>query len=356
MEFNNLDNFNFRMKPVDGSLEIRTFGKTYIKNNTDYYLSTVFWTGDFVFMFLNGGLDAVTPNSKPIANVDTKVKISETQMANIAEIIMFKDDISDLQRIIIENYLAAKYDLKLKENDYDDFSLINADANIYRNRSMLNDIIGIGKRTFPAFGSEDIVQKTEKGGLILESTTLEDGDIIMAGHNGAAVNNPFNWPRYWYVVSTNPNAEVKLTFDFAAAGTIDPTNPSSYKLWYLADGTTSWVNTNVSPVPDSTSKLSFTVPDIGTGYYVIGETAPTISALKDIEENRNFIYPNPATDQLNFTFDFATGYRIFDLTGSLIHSGSIKTNQLIFQILNTGVYLIELNIHDERIVGKFLKK
>lgn len=86
---------------------------------------------------------------------------------DILEFIMYTSPVNAAQRIITENYLAAKYDLELA-NDYFAFETTHS-----------NELVGIGQEDSENFHT------AAKTGLITISnaSTLGDGDYVFVGHD-----------------------------------------------------------------------------------------------------------------------------------------------------------------------------
>ena len=69
------------------------------------------------------------------------------------------------------------------------------------------------------------------------------------------------------------------------------------------------------------------------------------------------MYPNPAKDLLNVRLatEGLNSFRIIDITGKIIKSGSISKESINIANLKAGVYLIEINDGEEIIIEKFIK-
>lgn len=75
------------------------------------------------------------------------------------------------------------------------------------------------------------------------------------------------------------------------------------------------------------------------------------------------LYPNPATENINITFDAALSnatLKVFDVTGKVVYSALIESsvNTMVLPVsnLNTGVYTIQINSTDASHSLKFVKK
>ena len=163
------------------------------------------------------------------SGVDSGYTPDQDLDGDIAEVIMYNGFINSAQRIIAENYLAAKYGLSLNVND---FYAGDAPAN----GNFDYDMIGVGQ--------ENDTQHTQAQGDVLQltadATTLNNGDYLLAGHNStphgtATTNLPAGvqerWARSWYVDKTGA-LDASLRFDLYKAhpGRIFSSNKSSYVL------------------------------------------------------------------------------------------------------------------------------
>jgi len=137
----------------------------------------------------------------------------------IAEIIIYTTTLNSAQRIIVENYLAAKYGITL-----------NSAAVKYNITKGFNtNVAGIGRE---ANGTHTLASS---GGLTLQDSGFlqNNGDYMLIGHiaGNNFVNNALlpagvqsRWNRNWYVdisdVGSN-GGKVTLTFDFSDAGIVE---------------------------------------------------------------------------------------------------------------------------------------
>lgn len=100
---------------------------------------------------------------------------TETWNGNIGEMFMFNIAVNDAQRIIIDNYLAAKYGLSLSTNDvYRQDILANGDYDF--------EVAGIGR-----VDASNIHNDAQGTAIvrILNPTNLNDNEFLMWGHNDA---------------------------------------------------------------------------------------------------------------------------------------------------------------------------
>jgi hypothetical protein len=84
------------------------------------------------------------------------------------------------------------------------------------------------------------------------------------------------------------------------------------------------------------------------------------SSITDEELGFISIYPNPASEMLNLHVDnpeLFESYTILDINGKIIASGTIFTNNSMIDLYSfeAGVYILQLNGSNKRVVEKFIK-
>ncbi len=100
-------------------------------------------------------------------------RIGENFNGNITEIIIYKEKINSAQRIIIENYLSAKYDITSSANDlYDEDNAGNGNYDF--------DVAGIGR-----INGTNIHNDAQGTGFVrvLNPAGLNDDEFLIWGHN-----------------------------------------------------------------------------------------------------------------------------------------------------------------------------
>ncbi len=221
----------------------------------------------------------------PISELDTwrqEGQYGDFQ-GDVAEMIWFNYTLPPTQRTIVENYLAAKYNLTTA-NDY-----YTSHAPAYH-----LDVQGIGTLD----GIEKHTQAANGKGLIvteLSSSLNAAAEFVFAGHSLAtndevAIQLPAGitkrWQRDWYIQKTGA-ADVQLTFDFAAAGMTIPadlgTAAARYRLLYRAAPTQNFTALPATVTLNDNNRLSFTLADaqLANGYYTLGlgEDTPLVGDL-----------------------------------------------------------------------------
>lgn len=196
---------------------------------------------------------------------------------DIAEMIYFDSEVNAAQRIIVENYLGAKYNLTLASNDY------------YANNTYTRDVIGIGT-------TDGTIKHAQAngGGIWLneEDGSLDDNnEFLFAGHigtthNAANASNLLNatvilngittrWAREYRLEKTG-NLDASITFDYAQAGLTRASNTGE-DFFLLYRATTGATNFTIVPIVGTADasipgQVTFKVnnANLADGYYTIG--------------------------------------------------------------------------------------
>ena len=228
----------------------------------DFHNATPFTTGQFELssIVLNGnasnnvyvfdsGTESIGTINITTQNVGTTggsavgYKIpsnSEYLNGDLPEVIVFSDALNDVNRILVENYMSARYGIALNANDvYDGDTFGSGDFDL--------DVAGIGR-----FGGNQHTQAHSAGMIVVNGTFLtENGDWLLFGHRTLTNSNvttelpsgggwdglnDVRWARHWYIDVTDPSGNtstVNIIFDFSEAGMggVLPDGPASnYRL------------------------------------------------------------------------------------------------------------------------------
>lgn len=208
----------------------------------------------------------------------------------ISEIIIYRTALNDASRVIVNNYLSAKYNIALSANNkYAGDDPANGDYD--------RQVAGVGKE---ASGSNNAFNASVSGGLgMTVSAGLDNGDYIMVGHNLVTNANIFTdvsvvsggpidsrWQRIWYLDVTNTSTSVtaNLAFDLSDGGFagLTPGPASNYKLLYRTGTSGIWtiVATATSVSADQVNFAGYSfASNSNDGYYTIGTLNNNISPL-----------------------------------------------------------------------------
>lgn len=217
-----------------------------------------------------------------IGNVLADSTTLENFIGDIAELRIYSRALNDVERMIVQNHLAARYGTTLATNDvYSGKESAAGDFDL--------GVVGIGCTTNAATGYiPGTVEKSESSaGLSVEAlngTLDEDGECLLAGyaavanawiHSGsAATDATCRWQREWHLDKTSANGlNVRVTFNFSAAGVAwrEQRDEAEYKLLWRADASSTYRDTGLTPVTEGDS-LSFDVgdADLSDGLYTVG--------------------------------------------------------------------------------------
>ena len=197
---------------------------------------------------------------------------------DIAEIIFFSFYLNDAQRIIVDNYLSAKYN-----------QVVNNDFYLGNDASYTRDVQGIG--TTDGTTNKHSLAGNGRGLQLAEINNTLNGsnEFLLAGHamttnsivtTDLPLGGQNRWQRVWYLEKTG-NVDANLSFDFSQATLTVPVNlgsdVSNYKLLYRSSPSGNFTvvksgNDVLTPVLENSDQLRFSVPDaqLSNGYYTLG--------------------------------------------------------------------------------------
>lgn len=274
----------------------------------------------------------------------------ESPNADVGEVISYSERLNDARRVLLQNYLSARFDTALNAND-----VYTGDTNGAGDYDW--DLAGIGRSGNPvdfgdganALGAGRHLLGNSAGFVVEEVSFLNDsGDYIVVAHNGAP-NDLTNadlagsgaqnrWNRVWYLQKTDANGNgglVNLAFDISDG---NPGGLNSGDMVLLRRAGTSGAFSVIATTPSVVGdQYGFTVnaSTLSNAYYTVAEvdtTRPTITLVGNavVQECGNaFVDPGYSAN------DNSDG----DLTGSVVLTGSVNANQ-------PGNYLLRYNVAD----------
>jgi hypothetical protein len=211
---------------------------------------------------------------------------------NVAEIILYRTNLSDAQRIVLENYLSAKWNVSLSSNDF-----YAGDTPANNNYDFF--VSGIGQ----SGGSQ--LNSGVSGGLYLapaNGTLNANGEFLLMGRQNSTTNSVVTsnlgtgvaarWQRDWYLDKTG-SLDAELTFDFSEGINGQyPQDVNGYVLLRRSGTTYSVVNIANAQKTISGDKLSFQVADaaLTDGFYTLGTTNNTTHPLTGSPNRTWFSY------------------------------------------------------------------
>ncbi|MGZ4058614.1 MAG: T9SS type A sorting domain-containing protein, partial [Bacteroidia bacterium] len=233
----------------------------------------------------------------------------------ISEIIGYRTALNKASRIIVNNYLSAKYNISLSANDkYAGDTPANGDFD--------REVAGVGSDTIQpgsVVGSNTSFASSVAGGLgITVNSGLDVGDYILAGYadpsnqqittdvSGMSGTANARWERVWYIDVTNTSTSINTNIEFdmsdGGVGALTLGTLSNYELLYRASNAsgTAWTElTTASAITGD--KVQFNGYNLTLdGYYTIGTKNYPVSPLPIELLNFNAIMNNGKVD-LNWT-------------------------------------------------------
>lgn len=183
--------------------------------NTFYSFANVYDGSNITQYVNNTGAGSVTYDGtlKSWSDFGIGRQAAESWNGDIAEVIAYNQSVNSAQRIIINNYLAAKYNLSLSSNDV--YTMDNAGSGNFD-----YEVAGIGR-----VNSGNIHDEAQGSGIvrILNPAAMGDNEFLMWGHNNgtlqptntsdipAAVTARFN--RVWRVSEVGDVGAIDIQFD-----------------------------------------------------------------------------------------------------------------------------------------------
>ena len=347
------DEFNFEMRKEDRLL---TTNAAVTDTENTYVIGTDLRAFERVTFWKNGEMKASMNYSKPINDVDAPLVIGNALRDNLSEVIFYKSGLNEAQKVIVQNYLAAKYGVALDASQ------------IYTHEVYTNDVIGVGKKMYNDVAESHVA--SSGGALQLEAaaSTLDAGEFVLAGHNGAANSNDNaekTWARRWYIQkSADASVDVKLGFDFAAAGLEVPATTDGYAVWHSTDGETFTALAATGTMEEDL--MVFDLADVADGFYVLSVGEVTGSRSINNISNLVNLYPNPTNGTANLVINNAVDgdfiVNIHNMTGSLVRqvksakAAGPHTEMFDVSPLKPGIYIIEVVQGNNRALKRLIKK
>lgn len=256
----------------DGTLALAARCRTYVGGTLDV---------------TSGETNTLIPdNASPLVIGSTDASDPRPFGGYISEIILYRTALNDASRIIVDNYLSAKYNIALGANNtYSGDDSGNGDFDY--------EVAGVGQESS---GSSTSFSSSVSGGLGLSvNSGLDNGDYIMAGHNSftndaiysdvGGMTGTLNarWSRIWYfdITNTSSSLNANLEFDLSDGdvGAISPGPPANYVLLYRSGLSGNWTELSMASSV-SGDKINFNSLTLSAdGYYTLGTHEFNVSPL-----------------------------------------------------------------------------
>ena len=233
---------------------------------------------------------------------------NQEYVGDFAEAIVYGKSLNAAERLIVENYLSAKYGIALTNVANDKYAQANG---------FDFGVIGIGQVS----AGVSHASAMGKGLGFTSNSGLNDGDFLFAGHqNGAnttittdiagVAGLQARWNRVWLFDETDAgtNQTVNITFDSNDYGigglNLSGATASNYKLLRRAGVAGAW--TEVASVPtlnDTENTITFSGIDPQDGYYTIGTVNRTVSPLSSTAQTWYSFSTGNWSNPANWTLD-----------------------------------------------------
>ena len=269
---------------------------------------------------------------------DTKTRYGD---GLLAEMIYYKEDIGETKRLLVANYLAAKYKVNLKSD-----KRYNWDTSFYY------DVAGIGRISAIDYHPD------AKGSIVRinSASSLDDNDFLMWGHN----NDSIKWDsvstgngrlnnRTWHVSEKGNTGSVTVNVDSADFG--ETAKEVGVKVGSLTDlkGTTSGriitmsLNNGVYSVVLDLSDDEYFTFITGEDLFLGNETYSFLNSAR--------LVPNPSangTSEIRFHSPEVSDIvvSVLDYSGKIImekeFDAKLGTNSIPLNLVNqaTGIYFV----------------
>lgn len=178
-----------------------------------------------------GNTTTYTSHASQRFNLGGNTSGTQGFVGDVTELIVFNERVNSAQRLIVENYLAAKYGLASSSNDlYNEDDVLNGDFD--------HDVAGIGR-----IDASNIHDNAQGTGIVGLSGPLDLGDdeFLMWGHDNGTLsmsnttNLPFGYSsasldRIWRVSESNTLGSVvdvgavDITVDMSGVSGFTPAN------------------------------------------------------------------------------------------------------------------------------------
>ena len=214
----------------------------------------------------------------------------------MSEVIIYRTALNDASRIIVNNYLSAKYNIALTANDkYIGDNAANGDYD--------REVAGIGMESG---GGNNAFASSVSGGVAISAVSgLDATDYLLAGHafptnseittdvGGMSGTNNARWQRIWYVDVTNTGAVINTNIEFntihggIASATMGAA--SDFVLLYRAGQTGDWTEVTTASAVSGNRILFNAINVTLDGYYTLGlkNNVPLPIALVSFTANLN---------------------------------------------------------------------
>ncbi len=272
--------------------------------------------------------------------------VGDFLVGNMGEMILYRCGLDTTEMVIVENYLAAKYQLEIG-------SFLRYSDTICR-----SNLLAVGSHN-----GTDIHYASSNGIVTLEAA---EGAIDSAGQffwmadNGVEIHwvdtdLPAGWQERWsriWKIEPTGNTDLEMTINFIEAGVVLNKN-NEFTLLYRATPDEPFEPTGLQGrARFGALQFNWTGSGLREGYYTVAQRAPSTGVHQNLSTSTDFrVYPNPSNGQvtvLNPGHLATLGMRLLDMSGREVHGiypASLPENTASFTLNLTaprGYYLLEL--------------
>ncbi|MBC7391012.1 MAG: carbohydrate-binding protein [Opitutaceae bacterium] len=196
----------------------------------------------------------------------------------------------------------------------------------------------------------------------------EDVDIEVCTDAGGGYNLGFAMTGEWleYTVNVSVTGNYKLDLRVACNGDGRTLSLTSDGLAIANNvsipntgGWQTWATTTVNNLPLTAGQHVLRLTVGATSYININHLtfSSIITGLNKEEEQGSLsVYPSPFEESFKLSFPGEYGYKLFDISGSLLSQGHAKGETILGQSLQSGLYLLQLQTGSEFKTLKIQKK
>lgn len=253
----NTSNGNIWGRGVQTDNSAKSISQTTALTTGRFYIITQDFNGTSIDQYVDGKAAGTVPYNNTIkdwSEFGIGRQATESLDGDLSEIIVYRTSLNSAQRIITDNYLAAKYGLSLSNNDlYTQDNIANGNFDF--------EVAGIGR-----VNASNIHSDAQGTGMvrILNPSELDDNEFLIWGHNNGLaqavkmVDVPFGiqarFERVWRASEVNSSGaavnvgSIDIRFDLTGLGSVTTSD-----LRLLVDSDNDGVFNDETPISGATS-------------------------------------------------------------------------------------------------------
>ena len=274
---------------------------------------------------------------------------SEVSDGDIGEVISYDRAVNEARRLIVQNYLAAKYNIVIANDLYAGDGIGDCDF----------DVSGVGRE------SSGIHTSGWSGGLYV-STTLSDylkdnGDYVIFGRNSStggwetsnlatcgSPNPSRRLSRIWYIDKTDvgtAGGNITLAFDLNELQSTTPLSATNYRLMYRAGNTGNFTGVATGSVSGNRVQFVLNVSAINDGQYTLAYESDAPRSLALNGSTQYIEIPNSTSLQTagNFSYEMWVRPTAFSSYNTYFENGMWSGQTLILRQDNPSQIFLYAN-------------